>query len=246
MKYLPFCLKIIVKIMMIQIVIIIYLMKKMKMIMNGRLVGVAAMVMMLAGGAAQGQITSAWSSAVSGGWGTAGNWSPSVVPQAGTNVVLGGSGIALANFASLPVGLVLASVVARAYGNALIKPLVSTATIIPTCAIQMTLSSVLVIAFALWQDGNGSNLLVSVRSLGAFVYLVLIGSIAGMFIWYKVLGTFSAKGASMFFLFTPLFGLIIGWSLLDEAMTSLKIMGAALVGGAILLRSGFALKSSSP
>ena len=159
-------------------------------------------------------------------------------------VVMGGNGgdFSVENFISLPVGGVFVSVIALAFGNALIKPLVSTSTIIPTCAIQMSLSGALVLAFALFQDT--SSVAFSVRSLGAFSYLVLIGSIAGTLIWYKVLEMFTAKGASMFFLFTPLFGLTIGWSLLGEPLTSLKIGGAILVGTAILLRSKYSLGKS--
>lgn len=142
------------------------------------------------------------------------------------------------NFLSLPVALTIASVLALAAGNTLVKPYVSLRTIAPTCAIQMTLSSLVILSLAAYHDGH-VGLTLSVPSLTALAYLIFIGSIVGTFVWYKVLETFTAKGASMFFLFTPIFGLAIGWMLLGEAMTFPKLLGAGVVSGSILLRYGF-------
>ena len=137
----------------------------------------------------------------------------------------------------LPLIGVILSVGALAVGNALVKPHISSSTIMPTCAIQMTLSGLLLMAVV---GGGGSlggaHFTVSIHSIGALAYLVLIGSITGTFVWYKVLTVFSAKSASMFFLFTPIFGLAIAWSLLGETMTIVQLSGAGVVCASILFR----------
>lgn len=110
-----------------------------------------------------------------------------------------------ANFLSLPVVLTIASVLALAAGNTLVKPYVSLRTIAPTCAIQMTLSGIVVLSLAAYLEGR-DGLAVSAHSLSARAYSIFIESIIGTFVWYKVMETFTAKGASMFLLFTPIFG----------------------------------------
>lgn len=65
----------------------------------------------------------------------------------------------------------------------------------------------------------------SAHSLSALAYLIFIESIVGTFVWYKVMETFTAKGASMFLLFTPIFGLAIGSIALGEEMTVPNLLG---------------------
>lgn len=148
--------------------------------------------------------------------------------------------LTVANLTSPAVILTVASVFALALGNALIKPLVSAGTIIPVCAMQMILSGLVVTGIAAFRGGFDA-IAFSRSGIEAFAYLVLIGSIAGTFLWFKVLMIFTAKAASMFFLFTPVFGLIIGWAMLDEPMTTPKLLGAAIVCGSIFLRGAHAL-----
>ena len=135
----------------------------------------------------------------------------------------------------LPLLGTVLSVVALATGNALVKPHISYATIMPTCAIQMTLAGLLLMT-VVGGFGSGAHFTLSGHSLGALAYLVVIGSIAGTFIWYRVLTVFSAKSASMFFLFTPIFGLAIAWTLLGETMTIVQLSGAGVVCASILFR----------
>lgn len=142
-----------------------------------------------------------------------------------------------------PVVLTFATVLGLATGNALIKPYISWHSITSICATQMTLSGVLVLALAARYEDTYRPI-ASTNSLVALGYLVLVGSIGGTLIWYKVLEIFTAKGAGMFFLFTPIFGLGIGWALLNEEMTWTKAVGAAVVSGSILLRYGFRQKST--
>ena len=152
--------------------------------------------------------------------------------------------LTLTNFLSPTIVLTIAAVIALATGNALIKPQVSSASIIPICALQMVFSSLLIMGLAVAQNG-ASGFVLTERSLGAFAYLVLAGSIMGTFLWLKVLEIFTAKAASMFFLFTPLFGLSIGWGWLGEDLTPTKMAGAAIVCCSIMFRA-LSARATSP
>ena len=145
-------------------------------------------------------------------------------------------GLAAGFAVSIPIVLTVLAVVALATGNALIKPYISSAAIMPVCAVQMSVSGLVLFALAFSLEPNG-RFIPAPASLGALSYLVLVGSIAGTFIWYRVLAIYTAKSAALFFLFTPVFGLSIGWSLLGETMTPLQMLGAAVVCASILLRS---------
>lgn len=159
-------------------------------------------------------------------------------------VVSDGQGMLGDAFLSAPVLVTIASVLALAAGNVLMKPHVAPDAIIHICALQMLVSAGPVIILAILREGvlpgdwTGA-------SLAAFGYLVLVGSIIGTYLWYKTLEAFTARGASMFFLFTPVFGLAIGWSLLEEPVTVAKAVGAAVVGGSILFRTAWVLRSNS-
>jgi drug/metabolite transporter (DMT)-like permease len=154
-------------------------------------------------------------------------------------VTLGRNPHALAaqSFLLVPVLLTAASVVALAAGNALVKSYISPKTVMPVCAIQMALSgpALMILAAAFEPD---RHFILAGSSLAALAYLVLIGSILGTYIWYRVLSIYAAKSASLFFLFTPIFGLAIGWTVLGETMTPAQLFGAAVVCVSILLRSG--------
>ncbi len=159
--------------------------------------------------------------------------------------LVGGSGVTIVaigrdagavdytNLVSVPVVITFLAVLALAAGNALIKRYVNLQTIGPICALQMMMSSFILLPFALYFHGQhyGS---ISYRSIGAFLYLVLIGSVLGTYIWMKVLQFFTSKSASIFFLLTPIFGLGIGYFYLHELLTWQKVSGATLVVSAII------------
>lgn len=147
------------------------------------------------------------------------------------------SALGYANVLSVPVILTVISVLALAAGNSIIKPYVSPRTIGPICTAQMLVSSVATLPFIFFLHG-ASDFSISANSLMALLYLVFIGSVTGVFLWLKVLQTFTAKGASAFFLFTPLFSLLIGILFLGEGMTVPKIIGALVVSGSILFNAG--------
>ncbi|MCL2310166.1 MAG: DMT family transporter [Proteobacteria bacterium] len=137
------------------------------------------------------------------------------------------------NLVSAPVVITFLAVLALAAGNALIKRYVNLQTIGPVCALQMMASSFALLPFALyfhgWHPGSFSH-----HSIGAFLYLVLIGSVLGTYVWMKVLQFFTSKSANIFFLLTPIFGLGIGYLYLHEPLTWQTLGGAALVIAAIM------------
>jgi drug/metabolite transporter (DMT)-like permease len=154
-------------------------------------------------------------------------------------VTLGRNPHALAaqSFILIPVLLTGISVVALATGNALVKSYISPRTIMPVCAIQMVISGFVLTTLS-WGFEPDRHFIVAPSSIAALAYLVLIGSILGTFIWYRVLSIYTAKSASLFFLFTPIFGVAIGWTVLGETMTLTQLFGVAVVCVSILLRSG--------
>lgn len=101
----------------------------------------------------------------------------------------------------------------------------------------MTVSGVLLIAIAALYEASKIQLPGSWQSLAALLYLILIGSIAGTLLWLNILKIFSAKKASMFFLFSPLFGLLFGWTFFGEELGFMKLSGAAIVCCAVLLQA---------
>lgn len=76
-----------------------------------------------------------------------------------------------ANFLSLPVVLTIASVLALAAGNTVVKPYVSLRTIAPTCAVQMTLSGIVVLSLAAYLEGrDGLASSVRTQSVGSRLF----------------------------------------------------------------------------
>jgi drug/metabolite transporter (DMT)-like permease len=69
----------------------------------------------------------------------------------------------------------------------------------------------------------------SVSTWGAFLYLILVGSVLLFYLYLYVLGRWTASATSYSFLLFPLSTIIIATLLTDEAITPLFILGGLLV-----------------
>lgn len=67
------------------------------------------------------------------------------------------------------------------------------------------------------------------------VYLALAGTALAWVLWAHVLRHVPATTASAFIFSVPLFGVVLSWALLDEAITAPVIAGAAMISLGILL-----------
>lgn len=132
--------------------------------------------------------------------------------------------------------LMLSAVLALATGNTLLKPLTANRSLLPLIASQMVIGSGILLIVALAVEGL-PNFHGSATTVSAFVYLVTLGSIVGMWLWVTVLRRFSAIGASGFFLLTSIFGVLLGFLIFSERLTDVQLIGTAVLCCTILLRT---------
>ena len=69
----------------------------------------------------------------------------------------------------------------------------------------------------------------SARSLGAFVYLVFIGSIVAYTAYVWLLQNAPISKAATYAYVNPVIAIFLGWAVLSEKVTALTLAGAAIV-----------------
>ena len=135
------------------------------------------------------------------------------------------------------VSILLISVLSLALGNVLIKPVISHKVFLPICGIQCFTSGIgLMIIASVIESTPTLQSLVKIKE--PLLFLILCGSIVGTVLWFNVLSTFSATGASAFFLLTPIFGIFGGNFIFGEVISTSKIIGAMIILFAISFRIG--------
>ncbi|MBB4199621.1 hypothetical protein CCR94_14980 [Rhodoblastus sphagnicola] len=132
--------------------------------------------------------------------------------------------------------VMLSGVLALAFGNTLLKSIVSKSDVVPLVATQMAGGGFVLLLFAISVEGPPHFDWKFTASFG-FAYLVFMGSIAATWMWIVTLHRFSAIGASGFFLLIPVFGIVFGRLFLDEVVTPLQLLGTAVLCAMILVRS---------
>ena len=85
------------------------------------------------------------------------------------------------------------------------------------------------LAFAWWWLDGGLPLDIGIRSALSILYLSVVGSLIGFFLYYSLLHRLSAYVVSTVGMISPVFALIIGNFLANEALTLRLIWGAAMV-----------------
>lgn len=82
---------------------------------------------------------------------------------------------------------------------------------------------------------------VSVKSVGAIIYLAVIGSLLGAVLFFYILQRMSASAVSLITLMTPVLAILLGKALADERLPPHTLIGVALVLVALVFYSPFSL-----
>lgn len=80
--------------------------------------------------------------------------------------------------------------------------------------------------------------------LQVLIYLVLAVSVGATMLWFFLVRMAHASIASTYHFLNPVFGMILGWSLLNESPTMHNFIGASLVIAGILVVTRFGISSS--
>ena len=76
---------------------------------------------------------------------------------------------------------------------------------------------------------------VSLRSMGAFFYLIVFGSLVGFTSYSWLLRTVSPSLASTYAYVNPVVAVLLGWALAGEAITMRTILAAAVIISAVII-----------
>lgn len=108
-----------------------------------------------------------------------------------------------------------------------------------SASIQMTIAGALMTIIGLI-IGEGSDLYFTNESIGAFLYLVIIGSLIGYASYIYAIAHLPVSFVSTYAYINPIIALVLGWLILDEEFTVLIIIATVI----ILLGVGVVKKGS--
>jgi drug/metabolite transporter (DMT)-like permease len=108
-------------------------------------------------------------------------------------------------------------------------------TLLMNVAIQSIAASLLLIPVCLLTIHDWSTIHPSPESLGALLYLILVGSIAATPCYLYVLQTLPVSVSSTFAYVTPVLTVIFGWLFLGEAITPTVFAGSAIIISGVLV-----------
>ncbi len=132
-----------------------------------------------------------------------------------------------------PVALTLASA-SWAYGTVYIKRRSTDTTPFAASAVQMMIGGAVITALGLVR-GEANQWQFTSDGIGALVYLIVFGSIVGYTAYAYALRHASATVVGTYAYVNPVVAVLLGWMILDEAIT-LRTLGAmALILGAVLM-----------
>ena len=120
--------------------------------------------------------------------------------------------------------LVLAALFTLAFGTVLYKKCPVKTDIVTGTGFQIILSGVMLLPVAFWFE-DLSAISLTPSFVGAYLWLVVVVSIAGYQLWFNLLERGSASAASVWFFLTPPLGLIAGAWLLNEPLNWIDFIG---------------------
>ncbi|HEY8259372.1 MAG TPA: EamA family transporter [Gemmatimonadales bacterium] len=131
-----------------------------------------------------------------------------------------------------PIGLIFASA-SWASGSVLWKRRPTSTSPYVSAAVQMVVGGGLIVLLGL-ALGEGPRWQFTSRSMGALVYLILVGSIVGYTAFGYALKYASATVVGTYAYVNPVVAVILGWLVLDEQVTGRMLASMAMILGAVL------------
>jgi drug/metabolite transporter (DMT)-like permease len=132
-----------------------------------------------------------------------------------------------------PVALTLASA-SWAYGTVYIKRRSTDTTPFAASAVQMMIGGAVITALGLVR-GESNQWQFTSDGIGALVYLIIFGSIVGYTAYAYALRHASATVVGTYAYVNPVVAVLLGWMILDEAITLRTIGAMGLILGAVLM-----------
>ncbi len=153
-----------------------------------------------------------------------------IMGLAGMAILVGPQSVSGQGIDPLGAGIVLAGSVSWAAGSIYSRSLARWESPVRTSAIQMMAGGFVIclIALATGSFGQLDPSAVSLRSFGAFVYLILIGSLVGYSSYMYLLNVTTAARASTYAFVNPVVAVLLGAVFADEPLTP-RIAGAGAV-----------------
>jgi probable blue pigment (indigoidine) exporter len=98
---------------------------------------------------------------------------------------------------------------------------------------QLTAGGLLLLPVSLLAEGAPPAL--DGRAVAGYLYLGVIGTAAGYWLWFRGVARLPATSVAVLTLLSPLPTAVIGWVALGQALTPLQVLGMAIAFGGTLL-----------
>ncbi|HEX2417342.1 MAG TPA: EamA family transporter [Micromonosporaceae bacterium] len=110
---------------------------------------------------------------------------------------------------------------------------------------QLTVGGLLLSLVTLTVEGAPPAL--TLTNLGGFAYLTLLGTAFAYFLWFRGVTSLAPTQVTLLSILSPVVAAMLGWVVLDQALTVGQLIGAAAVLGAVVLgaSSGSSLRQPS-
>jgi probable blue pigment (indigoidine) exporter len=134
-----------------------------------------------------------------------------------------------------PVGLAasLGGTVSMAVGVVLTKRWGRPVDLITFTGWQLIAGAAMLVPFMLWAEGLPSH--ITITNLAGLAWLAIVGTALAYSLWFRGIQILPVTKTSFLVLLSPLVATILGWVVLEQRLTSVQLIGAALVAGAVLL-----------
>ena len=135
-----------------------------------------------------------------------------------------------------PIGIAFSvgALVSIVAGTMLFKVLAPKGSLLIGNGIQNVAGGLAVAPFA-FTLSSVSDILPSARLVGAFLFLVILGSVVAYVLWFHLLKVFGATAASAYHFLMPPLGMLFGWAILGEHVAMRDLLGIAPVALGIYL-----------
>lgn len=135
-----------------------------------------------------------------------------------------------------PIGIAFSvgALVSIVAGTMLFKVLAPKGSLLIGNGIQNVAGGLAVAPFA-FTLSSVSDIVPSARLVGAFLFLVILGSVVAYVLWFHLLTVFGATAASAYHFLMPPLGMLFGWAILGEHVAMRDLLGIAPVALGIYL-----------